>query len=134
MSIFNKLADMNDEPQFKEVGEGEFSAIIDDVEIKEDIFQTEIRVRYQVAEGEFAGGKITQWLKMKDEDAQNDKKMKFYQWQFKAISGAESLKGLDPLELVAGSRGNTVIIEVKNNEYNGKIYKNVTCKTFVSKF
>lgn len=132
MGIFEALKEMNDEPNFKKVDNGLFESMVEDVEIKEGVFETEIKISYIiVTPGKSEGGKITQWFKIKEDDSANDKKMRFIQWQVKAITGLETLKDADLLQALANSRGNLVEIEVSTHEYNGKNYQGVTVKNFV---
>jgi hypothetical protein len=133
MSIFDAFKEMDEEPSFKKVIDGLYEAVIEDVVIKEDIFETEIRIQYKIATpGPSQGGTISQWIKMKEDDSSNEKKMKFLQWQLRAITGLESLKAeSDLLGKVAASREHTIEIEVKTREYNGKSYQGVTAMNFV---
>lgn len=132
MGIFDDISNMEDTP--KSAKDGEYEAIVNDIEITEGIFETKIKVVYQITTPEYAGQKSYQYLTIKEDDKSNDKKMRFIQWQMKALSGLESLKGINVLEAVAAAKGSTVLIEVSTREYNGKTYTGATCKEFISRF
>lgn len=132
MNIFDEIANMEDMP--KSAKDGEYEAIVNDIEITEGIFETKIKVVYQITTPEYAGQKSYQYLTIKEDDKSNEKKMRFIQWQLKSLTGLETLKGINVLEAVAQAKGSTVVIEVSTREYNGKNYTGATCKDFISKF
>lgn len=91
--------------------EGNYEAIITDVEIKEDPFATNLSVEFTVDSGENKGRKC--WFNTKLDDQTSDKKLAFVKGQICKMAGVDSTGG-DPMTVLANVKLNKVLIDVKH--------------------
>lgn len=113
--------------------EGDYTAEITDVEIKEDIFGIGISVEFTMLEPN-PGRKA--WFSSKLDENSSPAKLGFVKRQICAMAGVESTNG-NPVEVLAGVKGNNVSLTVKHavgTKDPSKTYVNVYVNGLVDKF
>lgn len=133
MSVWDKVDAAEVTTSKKEFGplpDGSYEAEVTDVEIKEDVFgAVKISVEFTLTK-DHAGRKV--WYNTQLSETTSDKAFAFFKKQVCKLAGVDTTRDKDgnnaAQEILANTKGNTVMITTKNVESTktpGKMFTNV---------
>lgn len=128
-SIDEASAPTMEKKEFEKLPEGVYSALVSDVTIKEDLFETSVNVEFTINDGPFKSRKS--WYSTKITQAEVEAKHDKLTWLKSTICQLAGVKSTDgnPLQVLADTKGNLVKIKIKHNpskKGDGKVYVNTS--------